>query len=133
MHCGQVFCNLAKYLRTNFQVKWSENEGGVAIWRLFFQKSTKNSVLTRILKKNNLPIAIPSFSDHFTWNIAQKYFLTLQKTWPECILLFLLFIAHQNSKNSENGHFGQKSAILKEKRQYLRKKSKIQKSFSYNL
>ena len=29
--------------------------------------------------------------------------------------------------------FGQKSAILKEKRQYLRKKSKIQKSTSYNL
>ena len=88
MHSGQVFCNLAKYLCTNFQVKWSENEGGVAIWRLFFQKSTKKQCFDQNFEKNNLPIAIPSFSDHFTWNIAQKYFLTLQKTWPECIFAF---------------------------------------------
>ena len=52
MRSGQVFCNLEKYLCANFQVKWSKNEGGVAISRLFFsKKDQKYSVLTRILKK----------------------------------------------------------------------------------
>ena len=35
---SQVFCNLEKYLCANFQVKWSKNEGGVAILRLFSSK-----------------------------------------------------------------------------------------------
>ena len=56
MRSGQVFCNLEKYLCANFQVKWSENEGGVEISRLFFQNPVQNTVFlvlvgTSIIKK----------------------------------------------------------------------------------
>ena len=34
----QVFWTIERYLCENFQVKWSKNEGGVAILRLFASK-----------------------------------------------------------------------------------------------
>ena len=55
MRSGQVFCNLEKYLCANFQVKWSKNEGGVAILRLFFSKScSKHCIYGPFLKKLTL-------------------------------------------------------------------------------
>jgi hypothetical protein len=51
-HFLSVFCNLEKYLCAMFQVKWSENEGGGAIWRLFFLKSwSKNCIFGHFFKK----------------------------------------------------------------------------------
>ena len=67
MRSGQVFCNLEKYLCANFQVKWSENEGGVAILRLFLPKRTKIQCFDQDFEKNIIKTATPPpFFDHCT-------------------------------------------------------------------
>ena len=67
MRSCQVFCDLEQYLCAYFQVKRSENEGGVAIEGYFFQKGPKIQCFDQDFEKNNLEIATPlSFFDHFT-------------------------------------------------------------------
>ena len=60
--------------------------------------------------KKYLKIATPdSLFDRFSWKFAQRYFSRMQKICWERIFeisLFLLFIARQSSKNSENRDFG---------------------------
>ena len=60
--------------------------------------------------KKYLKITTPRLPfGRFSWKFAQRYFSRMQKIWWERIfefLLFLLFIARQSSKNSENRHFG---------------------------
>ena len=47
---GQVFWTIERYLCANFQVKRSNGEGGVAIWRSFFSKSwSKHCIFSRFL------------------------------------------------------------------------------------
>ena len=86
---------------------------------VFFNFLVKTLYFWSFFEKNNLKIATPPlFFDHFTWKFAKRYFLRLQKTWPERIFefsLFLLFIARQNSKNSKIAFFAGFCAIYSAK------------------
>ena len=111
MRSQQIFCILEKYLCANFQLKRSNNEWGVAILSVFFVEiMVKTLYFYHNFNKKYLKIATPhSLFDRFSWKFAQRYFSRMQKICWERIFeffLFLLFIARQSSKNSENRHFG---------------------------
>ena len=79
MRSGQFFCNLEKYVCANFQVKWSENGGIVATFKVIFSKKGQiYSVLTRILKKISSKFKIPkigkiaNFAGFYAMNSAKN-------------------------------------------------------------
>ena len=89
---------------------WWERNFEFFIFSLFIaQKPLETLYFYHNFDKKPLKITTPhSLFDRFSWKFAQRYFSRMQKIWWERIFefsLFLLFIARQSSKNSENHHF----------------------------